>query len=363
MLPAPFCLPTPPGWPRLCRHLLVWPPIRVLVLHVRLVGDAVQVLVQPVQQEGQQLLAVLLRVPAELGRKLGQLPPATGGARGPGKGGAGRSRQAPCQDWSGTPVQCSVRPGRGTWGRRAASRRRPRCSAASVQGAAQEAKASLRRSMPEQKPAEGCRQGIPSLEQLGRHVAHAAAPQLVHERGKGGGQLATQGQLQGGGAASRTGARISARERQRPPPQRRLTASGGCNVAAAACAAGLRHRDEHRSAWLRRSLKPHAVRLCYNKFPSPGCPCSGPACTRQTRRSAQEERGPETARPRRQQRQAAEEGWSSQPARRQHGCPAHLHERPAVQEALQRGVHEARVAQVAQARQPMAPALALQAGE
>ena len=30
-------------------------------------------LVQSVQQEGQQLLAVLLRIPAELGRKLGQL--------------------------------------------------------------------------------------------------------------------------------------------------------------------------------------------------------------------------------------------------------------------------------------------------
>lgn len=43
-------------------------------------------------------------------------------------------------------------------------------------------------------------------------------------------------------------------------------------------------------------------------------------------------------------------------------APPDLHQWPAVRQALQRRVHEARVAQVAKARQPVAPALALQAG-
>lgn len=63
-------------------------PFGVAHLNVTLFGHAVQVLVQAVQQEGEELLGVLLRVPLELGRKLGQLPLEVlggdvGGARGP----------------------------------------------------------------------------------------------------------------------------------------------------------------------------------------------------------------------------------------------------------------------------------------
>lgn len=49
---------------------LVWPAPSVPQLDVLLVLDAVQVLVEPVQQEGQKLLAVMLLVAQELRRKV-----------------------------------------------------------------------------------------------------------------------------------------------------------------------------------------------------------------------------------------------------------------------------------------------------
>ena len=54
--------------PGLLRHNFVWAPISVWLVYVWLLADPIQVLVQPIQQEDQQFLAVVLLVPAELGR-------------------------------------------------------------------------------------------------------------------------------------------------------------------------------------------------------------------------------------------------------------------------------------------------------
>ena len=54
--------------PDLLRNHFVGAPARVRLLDVGLLADAVQVLVQAVQQERQQLLAVVLLVAAELRR-------------------------------------------------------------------------------------------------------------------------------------------------------------------------------------------------------------------------------------------------------------------------------------------------------
>lgn len=63
----------------------------------------------------------------------------------------------------------------------------------------------------------GPRRCVPSLEHLGRDVPHAAAPQLVHERRKGGGQLAAQGQLQAGDAAAQALAPVTGGWQQATP--------------------------------------------------------------------------------------------------------------------------------------------------
>lgn len=52
---------------------LVWSTVCILELNVLFVLDAVQVLVQAVQQEGQKLLGVVLLVTQELGRKMAHL--------------------------------------------------------------------------------------------------------------------------------------------------------------------------------------------------------------------------------------------------------------------------------------------------
>lgn len=48
-------------------HLPVWPTIAVLQLHIGLLVDSVQVFVEAVQEEGQQLLRVLLLEAIETG--------------------------------------------------------------------------------------------------------------------------------------------------------------------------------------------------------------------------------------------------------------------------------------------------------
>lgn len=53
---------------------LIWAAIAVLELHIGLVMHPVEVLVQPVQQEGKQLLAVVLLVTIEPRRILPDRP-------------------------------------------------------------------------------------------------------------------------------------------------------------------------------------------------------------------------------------------------------------------------------------------------
>ena len=78
--------------PGLAGHLVVGLAVAVAHLHVGLLSHPVQVLVQAVQQEGQQLLAVLLLVTAELRRK-----PGGGGGGGGVEGGGGVN--VGCADW------------------------------------------------------------------------------------------------------------------------------------------------------------------------------------------------------------------------------------------------------------------------